>query len=79
MLIHIYVKPIKRLLQALYAVGLAGGLYLMATQVNMMFLDNAAWTHGLHSYFSRPASINCQSSATEQALLDRHARVADLR
>ena len=32
-LIHIYVKPMKRLLQALFSVGLAGGLYLMITQV----------------------------------------------
>lgn len=36
-LIHIYIKPMKRLLQALYAVGLAGGLYLMATQVKTAF------------------------------------------
>ncbi|KAK9812459.1 hypothetical protein WJX73_001370 [Symbiochloris irregularis] len=35
-LIHIYVKPMKRLLQALYAVGLAGGLYLMATQAQSL-------------------------------------------
>ena len=33
-LIHIYVKPMKRLLQALFAVGFAGGLFLMVTQVS---------------------------------------------
>lgn len=32
-LIHIYVAPLKRFLQALWALGVAGGLYLMLTQV----------------------------------------------
>ena len=32
-LIHIYVTPIKRFLQLLWATGVAGGAFLMATQV----------------------------------------------
>lgn len=32
-LIHIYVKPLKQFIQALFAAGLAGSTYLMATQV----------------------------------------------
>ena len=45
MLIHIYVKPLKRFLQLLWATGLAGSLYLMATQVGTGPCDPAlkAW------------------------------------
>ena len=32
-LIHIYVTPLKRFLQSLFALGTAGGLYLILTQV----------------------------------------------
>ena len=31
----VYVKPLKRFLQLLYATGLAGSLYLMFTQVHL--------------------------------------------
>ena len=34
-LIHIYVTPLKRFLQSLFALGTAGGLYLMLTQVKI--------------------------------------------
>lgn len=32
-LIHIYVTPLKRFLQAMFALGTIGGLYLMTSQV----------------------------------------------
>ena len=34
LLIHIYVTPLKRFLQALFALGCFGGLYIMLTNVS---------------------------------------------
>ena len=49
-LIHIYVKPLKRFLQLLWATGLAGSLYLMATQVCTGLCDPAGliWAADTH-------------------------------
>lgn len=48
-LIHIYVAPLKRFLQLLWAVGVLGGISIMATQVrisryikSLHFFSNAA-------------------------------------
>lgn len=38
-LIHIYVAPIKRFLQALWALGFSGGLFLAATQARSPLPD----------------------------------------
>lgn len=35
-LIHIYVTPLKRFVQALWAVGTVGGLSIVATQVGVL-------------------------------------------
>ena len=37
-LIHIYVAPIKRFLQALWALGFSGGLFLAATQAKPLVI-----------------------------------------
>lgn len=59
-LIHIYVKPIKRVIQSLYAVGLAGGLYLMATQVQGIAMHFDVHCHAVAACVARlPALHMC--------------------
>lgn len=42
-LIHIYVAPIKRFLQALWALGFSGGLFLVATQARSATCHGSGW------------------------------------
>lgn len=67
-LIHIYVAPIKRFLQALWALGFSGGLYLAATQVRPRVASpTGAGFQGLCSCVEpsrQPTSARCRMKSS---------------